>query len=588
MKKIANTVIPVLCAVVILFACNHSGTDGNPSYRVTYDGNGSTSGSAPVDPAMYQQNQSVIVLGNTGSLAKNSHTFAGWNTKADGTGVTYSQGQVFTMGPADTTLYARWTQNPTWQVAYDGNGNAGGNAPVDTTNYEEGQTFTVLGNAGNLVKAGYNFAGWNTQADGTGTGYSVGQTLAMGTAQVTLYAVWTAVPVYAVLYDGNGAASGSPPVDPNQYETGQTVTVRLSNGIRRDNYTFAGWNTQANGSGAAYQYGQTFIMGAAPVTLYAMWKMHGQKETFTVTADSISFVMIKVPAKNYLGGTYDTEPKTMTNNYWLGETEVTYEFWSKVYVWATGDANMNGTIDAGETAGPYTFGNVGRQGGNFNSGPVGTAQHPVTTITRRDAMVWTNALTEWYNAKTGATYTCIYYSDAAHTAPLRDSSPGSYGSSIDTNPGSFDNPYINSSATGFRLPFADSTGNEWELAARYVVDNNGDGDIRDAGEYYPGVYASGAEASTQSAVASEATGFVAVFTSQTAAVKSRGPNSLGFYDMSGNVSELLFEPIGRGPFAYGGNWSGGTPPYVMIGSPSTVQPWYKLPYHGFRIARNDL
>ncbi len=61
---------------------------------------------------------------------------------------------------------------------------------MDTTQYEAGQTVTVLGNSGNLVRAGYSFDGWNTQADGGGTTYQQGVEVTMGTADVALYAKW--------------------------------------------------------------------------------------------------------------------------------------------------------------------------------------------------------------------------------------------------------------------------------------------------------------------------------------------------------------------------------------------------------------
>lgn len=41
---------------------------------------------------------------------KTGYSFAGWNTKADGSGTTYAQGQTFKMGPANVTLYALWTE----------------------------------------------------------------------------------------------------------------------------------------------------------------------------------------------------------------------------------------------------------------------------------------------------------------------------------------------------------------------------------------------------------------------------------------------------------------------------------------------
>jgi len=41
------------------------------------------------------------------------------------------------------------------------------------------------------VKTGYTFAGWNTAANGSGTSYNGGDTFAIGSSNVTLYAQWT-------------------------------------------------------------------------------------------------------------------------------------------------------------------------------------------------------------------------------------------------------------------------------------------------------------------------------------------------------------------------------------------------------------
>ncbi|MEI7027547.1 S-layer homology domain-containing protein [Paenibacillus sp. y28] len=92
---------------------NASGNYGYPYLRaiqkfVTYDGNGSDSGVTPTDSSSYEQGVTASVYGNTGSLAKNGYTFAGWNTQADGTGIDYAAGTTFQMGTADVMLYAKW------------------------------------------------------------------------------------------------------------------------------------------------------------------------------------------------------------------------------------------------------------------------------------------------------------------------------------------------------------------------------------------------------------------------------------------------------------------------------------------------
>jgi uncharacterized delta-60 repeat protein/uncharacterized repeat protein (TIGR02543 family) len=94
---------------------------------------------------------------------------------------------------------------PTYTVTYDGNGSTGGSVPVDTAKYTAGSTVTVLGNTGTLVKTGFDFAGWNTLANATGTAHAPAATFAMGSANVTLYAVWA--PLYTVT--GTVTSSGS-------------------------------------------------------------------------------------------------------------------------------------------------------------------------------------------------------------------------------------------------------------------------------------------------------------------------------------------------------------------------------------------
>lgn len=81
--------------------------EDDPQYHVSYNGNGATSGTAPVDSNGYAAGSTVTVLGNTGSLAKTSKTFSGWNTAADGNGTDYAVAATLTISE-DITLYAKW------------------------------------------------------------------------------------------------------------------------------------------------------------------------------------------------------------------------------------------------------------------------------------------------------------------------------------------------------------------------------------------------------------------------------------------------------------------------------------------------
>ena len=79
-------------------------------------------------------------------------------------------------------------------VNYDPNGATSGSVPMDPNIYDDGDTATVLGNTGNLLRRGVGFIGWNTEADGSGEDYSAGDTIAIVGA-VTLYAQWAAASV---------------------------------------------------------------------------------------------------------------------------------------------------------------------------------------------------------------------------------------------------------------------------------------------------------------------------------------------------------------------------------------------------------
>ena len=159
---------------------------------LTYDKNNATSGSAPLQTA-YSDGTSATISGNTGSLTKPGYTFAGWNTKANGTGTTYTAGGSLTM-TSNTTLYAKWDRN-IW-ITYDPNYADAGSAPSGA--YYSGTSCTIPGNTGSLTKSGCTFGGWNTRKDGTGITYAGGSTMVL-LHNVTLYAKWD-LPIVA----GNG------------------------------------------------------------------------------------------------------------------------------------------------------------------------------------------------------------------------------------------------------------------------------------------------------------------------------------------------------------------------------------------------
>ena len=80
-------------------------------------------------------------------------------------------------------------------------------------------------------------------------------------------------PSFSVGFSANGGTGGM------ASETDNAPTALTADGFTRAGYTFAGWNTAANGSGTAYANGATYGF-TANATLYAQWKAN---PSFTVS-----------------------------------------------------------------------------------------------------------------------------------------------------------------------------------------------------------------------------------------------------------------------------------------------------------------
>ncbi len=153
------------------------------TYTVTYDKNGGDG--TPPSAQSYLPGDIVTVKNNIGSpvLSKSGYTFGGWSYNS----TTYAPGAAFPMGTANITMYAVWTVNAAYKVIYDDFGRDSGSLPADGNNYEAGSSVIIKSNSGNMVKAGYSFAGWSRDS---GTTYTAGQSITMGTSDITLFAKW--------------------------------------------------------------------------------------------------------------------------------------------------------------------------------------------------------------------------------------------------------------------------------------------------------------------------------------------------------------------------------------------------------------
>jgi uncharacterized repeat protein (TIGR02543 family) len=169
---------------------------------------------------------------------------------------------------ANVTLFAQWTALPTYSLTYDGNTNTLGTVPATVTGIVSGTSVTVAA-AGTLTKTNYAFAGWNTAANGSGTSYAAGASITM-TANVTLFAQWTALPTYSLTYNGNTNTGGTVPATVTGIVSGTSVTAAAAGTLVKTCNTFSKWNTLANGSGTSYLAGASITI-TGNMTLYAQW-----------------------------------------------------------------------------------------------------------------------------------------------------------------------------------------------------------------------------------------------------------------------------------------------------------------------------
>ena len=291
----------------------------NATLDVTYNGNGSNSGTVPTDEkSPYVDNAEVTVKG-LGDLKRTDATFIGWSftqkqgvitAKSDEPTDLKKENDKFTI-KTDTTLYATWAvdkKGPNGNgdnvpdylqngVTYNGNGGTGA-APTDDNLYNA-NTQVEVKDSGSLVRTGAAFVGWSfTQKELIKKASEVpsdlktkGQNFTI-TQDTTLFAVWgedktgpngtsDGIPDYlqkGLTYNGNNQTSGDAPVDNNRYNSGTSVAVKDSGTMVRTEAVFLGWSfaqkgliTQAADEPADLKKTGAHFNITADTTLFAVW-----------------------------------------------------------------------------------------------------------------------------------------------------------------------------------------------------------------------------------------------------------------------------------------------------------------------------
>lgn len=239
------------------------------TYSIRFYANDGTQ--ASVTQSSLKYDAAYTLRANT--FQRTGYEFLGWAKTANGQVIYTDQAEIQNLtqtNNATVALYAQWQANR-YQVRFDLNGGSGTVNPISA---EYGKTYSLPSAA--PARAGYILSGWNTKADGKGTGYALDAQISNLTAEdggsVTLYAVWKAN-TYSIRYYANDGTQSS--VIQPDLNYGAQYALR-ANSFTWKGRVFLGWAETADG---AVQYTNSEKVqnltaeNGAVVKLYAQWRL---------------------------------------------------------------------------------------------------------------------------------------------------------------------------------------------------------------------------------------------------------------------------------------------------------------------------
>lgn len=176
---------------------------GNPV--LTYDTNkpSTWSGQMPSTPASVSVAYNTAAADGSGWQAGDTtkikgYRFLGWYTGPQDNAGLYDWTRPLT---GSVTVYAHW-QRLQANVIYDKNASDAKGSHANTTGWQYSDVTVPSDTSKSFTRKGYVFKGWDTQADGNGTGYEDGSQVPLQDKDITLYAQWQ--PVHTVLNPTGG------------------------------------------------------------------------------------------------------------------------------------------------------------------------------------------------------------------------------------------------------------------------------------------------------------------------------------------------------------------------------------------------
>ena len=196
-------------------------------------------------------------VNGTKAPVREGYVFTGWNTSADGTGVSFGTDQNdYQKTYTETqgyTLYAQWTA-----ISYGVTINAAGGTTTSTSSNVSGKYSYTLDTP---VRSGYKFDGWQATLGNASTNW-VSKVYAPGTytnmyGNVIFTALWTEIPtVTNVKTVRDSTAAGLNGFDVYAKVTGDSDTdsVRIYASTGNDSSVISGWNDTSTGAASSFAF----------------------------------------------------------------------------------------------------------------------------------------------------------------------------------------------------------------------------------------------------------------------------------------------------------------------------------------------
>ena len=223
-------------------------------FTITFVPNG---GTGTMDPMAVEAGHSMML--NVNTYQRENHEFLSW---LDQNGKSYSDRGVLTP-TEDLVLTAQWKRT-SYSIRFDGNGASGS---ISTKTVSVNSSSQLPGSYSYTPPDGKMFAGWNTEADGSGTFYYQNDYI-RPSDDMTLYAQWTN-PRTVSFYPNGGGGTFQTQTIPEGIGTALNTVGGLGY-TAPSGLVFANWNTEPDGSGSDYADGEVVTVGE-DLSLYAQW-----------------------------------------------------------------------------------------------------------------------------------------------------------------------------------------------------------------------------------------------------------------------------------------------------------------------------